>query len=78
MSIAPEIALDDDSDILSGAEITITDGLISGDTLQTGNLESTGIAIAEQGIDEATGLYKLILEGDASVEAYEAALGSVT
>ena len=51
MSIAPEIALDDDSDILSGAEIAITDGFISGDTLQTGNLEGTGIAIAEQGID---------------------------
>jgi len=77
VSIAPEFALDDDSDILSGAEIAITDGFISGDTLQTGNLEGTGIAIAEQAIDEATGLYKLILEGDASVEAYEAALGSV-
>lgn len=78
VAIAPEIALDDDSSILSGAELVIAEGFVSGDVLEIDGLEGTGISVSEQGFDQTAGVYRLTLEGDASTDAYQAAIASVT
>ena len=76
-NVAPEIDLSDDSQTLSEATLEIVGGFVTGDVLQAGDLEGTGIAVTEQGFDETAGVYRLTLSGDASVEDYEAAIASV-
>lgn len=77
VNVAAGIELSDDSANLSEATVEIVGGFVSGDLLQAGDLESTGITVAEQGFDETAGVFRLTLSGEASVEAYEAALAAV-
>lgn len=77
VNVASEIELSDDGQTLSEATLEIIGGFVTGDILQAGDLEGTGITVTEQGFDETAGVYRLTLSGDASVEAYEAAIGSV-
>lgn len=78
VSVAPDLVLSNVSGgALTSATIEIAGGFILGDGLLVGPLEGSGIAIAEQGFDATAGVYRLTLSGDASSEAYEAALASV-
>ena len=79
-AVAPEIDLADvDSSELIGAVIEITSGFNDGDALRVldGALEGTNVTVTEQGIDPATGNYRIVLDGADSVEAYETILGTV-
>jgi Ca2+-binding RTX toxin-like protein len=76
--VAPDIALSDaDGETLSAATVEIVSGLSAGDALQVGSLEEHGITVTEQGLDETAGVYRLVLSGEASLEDYEAVLGTV-
>jgi hypothetical protein len=78
VSVAPGISLSDiDSTALSAASVTLVDGFAEGDEIQLGSLEGTGVSVAQQGFDDASGTYRLMLTGEASIETYEGILASL-
>lgn len=78
VAIAPEIVLSDiDNAFLSGATVEIASGYAEGDELDAGALQDTGVSVSNSGFDIETGVYRLNLSGDATVETYQTILSGL-
>jgi hypothetical protein len=78
LTIASGIEIPGDGDtLLTGAEISIAVGFVTGDAIVVPSLEETGITILQNGFDAELGTYRLLLTGAATADVYSSVLSGL-